>query len=335
MLFTADVCAATIGQEFCPHLDTVRKRMKRIIIHIGRPKTGSTALQAFFLENRDQLRELGVYYPLARPHSTPFWIEGQTDYGAEIRNIIHHHKLAARKRDTTTVAKAEAELLDSWSVIRAGFEATTCDSILISNEWLVGLDPNLLAPLFADYQVTVVCYLRRQDEIVQSAYIQHVRDPSIRFTGTIHTLLERPSFIKRFDYQATLMNWGKAVGLDNMVVRVYDQKNLADGIALDFFKAVGITFSEAPQKPERTANPSINQRAVVLLRFLNRFPMPRKMHKLTQQSITRLFARSLHQPHVMLNAEEKRQLMEHFEESNQAIARLYLGREDGVLFPDL
>ena len=38
--------------------------MKRIILHIGTPKTGSTSLQFFLSNNRDILKEEGIsYYP--------------------------------------------------------------------------------------------------------------------------------------------------------------------------------------------------------------------------------------------------------------------------------
>ena len=34
-----------------------------VIFHIGAPKTGSTAIQKFCLENRETLKEHGLYYP--------------------------------------------------------------------------------------------------------------------------------------------------------------------------------------------------------------------------------------------------------------------------------
>jgi len=38
--------------------------LKKIILHVGAPKTGSTFLQRHFCENQSILRSEGVYYPL-------------------------------------------------------------------------------------------------------------------------------------------------------------------------------------------------------------------------------------------------------------------------------
>lgn len=305
--------------------------MKRIIIHIGRPKTGTTALQAFFAGRRSLLKERGIHYPMASPETMPNCKVGHTPYSLEIAHILHSHKLAKWKGDAR--AEIEATLQKSLASLLTRVEAAACETVLISNEHLLGLGPKLLIPLLADYHVTVVCYIRRQDEIIQSAYIQQVRSPLLRSTGTIHDLIKQPHFINRFDYHEKLMDWGEAVGLENMVVRVYDKKSLSDGIVADFFKAVGIPLSQATKAQAKIMNPGISRLAIALLRTLNRVPMTRRMHLLTQHYVTKLFARPLHQPHVLLNAEEKHKIMERFEDSNQAVARLYLGREDGELFP--
>lgn len=38
--------------------------MKKIYLHIGTAKTGSSALQAFFYKNAKLLEDNGIYYPL-------------------------------------------------------------------------------------------------------------------------------------------------------------------------------------------------------------------------------------------------------------------------------
>lgn len=39
---------------------------RRLILHLGHPKTGSSAIQSFLARNADQLRSIGIYYPQSR-----------------------------------------------------------------------------------------------------------------------------------------------------------------------------------------------------------------------------------------------------------------------------
>src|SRR6476659_1038381 len=40
---------------------------RRVVLHVGLPKTGTTHLQALLAAHRDPLREAGVLYPFVRP----------------------------------------------------------------------------------------------------------------------------------------------------------------------------------------------------------------------------------------------------------------------------
>ncbi len=40
--------------------------MTTVYLHIGIPKTGTTSIQSFLFNNRDQLLEAGILYPLTR-----------------------------------------------------------------------------------------------------------------------------------------------------------------------------------------------------------------------------------------------------------------------------
>lgn len=46
---------------------------RRVLVHIGAPKTGTTYLQEVLFRNRDGLRQVGMLYPEGRAHHAPVW----------------------------------------------------------------------------------------------------------------------------------------------------------------------------------------------------------------------------------------------------------------------
>jgi hypothetical protein len=55
----------------CAEGDVVAER--RVFVHIGAPKTGTTYLQEVLHRNRDALRDAGLLYPEGRAHHAPVW----------------------------------------------------------------------------------------------------------------------------------------------------------------------------------------------------------------------------------------------------------------------
>src|SRR5690348_5956503 len=47
----------------------VRGQARRVVLHVGLPKTGTTYLQALLSQHRDVLRDAGVLYPFVRPQA--------------------------------------------------------------------------------------------------------------------------------------------------------------------------------------------------------------------------------------------------------------------------
>ncbi|MGZ4496154.1 MAG: hypothetical protein ACXVWZ_01635 [Nocardioides sp.] len=116
---------------------------RRVVLHVGLPKTGTTHLQGLMADHRDELREAGVLYPFLRP--------GAMFHGAvEVRGSHEKFGLAA------------SDVAGTWQALcdRArSFDGTS----VISHEVLGGADPDevarALAPL-AGLEVHVVVTAR-------------------------------------------------------------------------------------------------------------------------------------------------------------------------------
>ncbi len=220
---------------------------KRLIAHIGTHKTGSTSIQKALYESRAQLRAAGILFP-------------STDRGP--RPSKHHSvNTAAKGRDA---ALADAE----YKALMDEFNASGCSTMIVSAEGLSA--PNPAVPEFFkrfadDFDIEVICYLRRQDLFVESLYNQMLRDPEAGEQRTIGQFWRDERISARLNYHQTLINWR------NIPAKVR---------ALDFAREVkqhGLlnSFLQAAQLqgvgvlPEKMANKSPDMNLVLLLRDMH------------------------------------------------------------------
>jgi len=130
--------------------------MKRIIFHIGTPKTATTAIQNTLAANRDALRKKGVLYPATdRP---PF---------------PNHHK-----HNSLFKAVSGSEFEAERNLILSEFEASGCHTMVLSAEGLSGVPLDrlgFLRQLAQGFETQTVCFLRRQDLFLESWWNQRVK----------------------------------------------------------------------------------------------------------------------------------------------------------------
>src|ERR1700722_6424768 len=129
---------------------------KQIFLHIGFPKTGTPSVQMWLTENTVALAAHGVLYPRSGR-------EGQGYY-------YGHHRLAR-----SLVESPLGELTIAWpdmARLRDEMANSPAQTIVISSEdfstRLQQPEVDLLAQQLADFDVRIVCYVRRQDEFIIS-----------------------------------------------------------------------------------------------------------------------------------------------------------------------
>ena len=289
---------------------------KTLYLHVGFPKTGTSAIQDFLYVNSDQLKEIDYYYPKTG-----------------LLGRAGHALLApALKRADKKTAD---DLLSEISGLKQ-------KNIIISAEFFFGFtekEIEFLKSLFENFAVYIVVYFRRQDHRVESGYIQVIKDTDMRFSRDIARyiwwLKKNP---RRLNYYAFLRPWAKTFGKTNIIVRVYEKRQLPDGLLPDFLKNVGIHDISRFTIPEKDVNPTLPVAFVKLLKFTNRFSLPKNIHLIllrAMMSLTSLmlvFKKKGFSKPAFLSPEQRRKLLAQYEESNKRVAVEYLRREDGVLF---
>ncbi|MGI9168963.1 MAG: hypothetical protein ACR2FH_02135 [Caulobacteraceae bacterium] len=220
-----------------------------IYLHIGRAKTGTTALQAFLGRNRRRLADAGLQFP-------------RTLMRGRAQHDLALALTPSRMRRMTGEArsKASAELEQAKRLVAAGRD------LIISSEMFQRAEPHLVAEIFPPGQTKVIVYIREQLDALISAYAQRIQG-----TMELATFVE---FAGRFDanYLEFLDGWADAFGADRLIVGIYDRACLLNGdIRADFLAHLPV--DPAPLNFERgksqQGNPTIGAAPIEFKGVLN------------------------------------------------------------------
>lgn len=217
---------------------------RRLILHIGPMKTGSTAIQRWLGHSHASLSAAGFFLPRALTS-----------------NASRLAVISLSRRDGKALTEFdEKRLADFQAEIGNMPAATPC--AIVSGEMLgqklrtadaVASLRDLLAPYFSD--IRVVAYLRRQDQLSLSHYSTALRLGERR---------ARPLH-KVFDFDEMLSAWAEVFGRDAMTVRIFDRKRLVNGdVVEDFASVLGLPFTKTDAKA-RDENPSLLPNAQAFL----------------------------------------------------------------------
>ena len=205
----------------------VKRKNLRTIIHIGTPKTGTSAIQKFFVGKKELLSSQGFYYP---EHSVD--VNGiSSGNGAQ---LLHMMKIGERKK-----AK---KLRDSF------YKNTQGKTLIVSSENFYR-EPELTHELFPDAEIVV--YIREQSEQILADYNQSVkRHFQIHFFDhALNVALERNDPFFNFEL---LNDWVKLYGYDKMNVRIYDPSSFPNNnIVSDFLNFLDIDISLTPVNKDK------------------------------------------------------------------------------------
>jgi hypothetical protein len=237
--------------------------MKKLFLHIGFNKTGSSSIQQNLSLNENHLMEQGIFYP--------------NDANAPFMQRWQHVPLAAAvpgcKIDWVTKQKKRS-LDRAYKSLFALLERTRFDTLLLSTEGFGSLTMKAkqlrwLQEQFAGYDIRVIAYVRRQDSYLLSAYQQRVKAGG---KGRFRFEMHEDMAALRFDER--LAPWRAVFGARNVVVRPFVPALWPEGeLFYDFLQAIGCDHSGMILAPP--TNEGLDYRAVELLRAVNTLDLNR------------------------------------------------------------
>jgi hypothetical protein len=205
-----------------------------IYLHIGRHKTGTSAIQHFLSRNRVRLRKLGWEYPRA--------LSGQAAHHDYAYGLEAAHG-RARPEARPGLLRREVERMGPW-LQQPGRK-------IVSSEAFQNLDPEWLRGVFPAGRTRVVVYLREPLDYLISSYAQTIQANAVRTPFVNYAAGFRP------EYARFLGRWAEVFGEAALDVRIYDRGRLAGGDILhDFVDALGLPVDEL-RFPPGGYNPSI------------------------------------------------------------------------------
>lgn len=291
--------------------------MKKIYLHIGLHKTGSSTLQAFLQKNSNLLRDIGYLYPRTGTSS----------------KFPCHHNLAWLIMD---FPKADPDA-GTWKELHQEIGKTTSDKIVISSEefeFFRQKHIDLLKSELEPYKVKIVVYIRRQDQRLESQYT-HLTKTGL-YSGDISSFCQQKR--NASDYYRILTSWKAAFGLENIIVRPLEKTQIPN-ICYDFLNVIGIDdYRDFIEVENKNIRPGIKK--LKILRIANqiyeKYPRKRKIYlkhikRIMDANKSRITEEKSYR---LLTYLDSVKILNWYKESNVKIAREYLHRPDGILFKE-
>jgi hypothetical protein len=208
---------------------------RKIVLHIGAAKTGSSAIQAFIRANLDFFNDHGFVVP-----------DRMAGLG---QRITGEHVMSLQKLitdpDPSRIVEVFAELRDKPEDGR---------TVLISAENLSNLGKHArFGAALEGFDPTVILYIRRQDELLTSAWQQWHSKVEGDFNAWLIKGLREYGHWDR-----VIEQWESVVGKGRVKVRVFDRADLVEGDVLrDFLYCLGLdSKSDKPLTDLGVINPS-------------------------------------------------------------------------------
>lgn len=215
--------------------------MKRLSLHIGSHKTGTTSVQFTFERNRERLLQRGLA-----------WVQGET------MPNLHQYLVFA---DPAQIVPKGYRAADAGR-LAAVLAAAPADHVFASSEnfsffFTQDAIDELAAALRPHFdRITIIAYLRRQDRHAISHHQEGAkpeRPAEGELWGHALTPLPRPAPQQRLylDYDARIAMWEKAFGADNLRVRLFDRAILKQGdIVPDILDVLGVPDEGLERLPD-------------------------------------------------------------------------------------
>lgn len=296
-------------------MQTIEGELRKLLVHIGCAKGGSSAIQKGLRINHEALASKGISVPAhdLRPGSH---VSGS-----------HGDFFEAFLQDRRAM-----EIPDLGDLLDAQADACGASTVVLSAENLsnpTGFE-RVFEKLADRFDISVLFYARRQDEYLASAWQQwYIKRGDSLLLWMIHCI--------RFmvgDWHATLQPWADALGDERMVARVYDRDRLVEqDVFMDFLEVLGEDAAglEGPGETYPSLSPMLS-RVVEGRGYLFDGPNDQAFYRSVRELAPDLVRKRGDEPGIF-SPDEANAIMVAFRQSNERFRKRYLPHIKRPLFP--
>lgn len=300
--------------------------MPTLFLHIGQHKTGTKSLQRFLSINRKLLYRNGIIYPnfLGIPpchHFARYFGFGDktntSEETIEVEKIIQKTKIDALTNQKDIVISSE---------------------ILFSNVTIEKLSN--IKDEFCDFDIKIICFLRRQDTYAESFYCQMIK------MGRTYTFNE---FMKNsnFDWNVNLTKYEKVFLTNNIKIIPFEFDDI--DIYDKFLSLINIKTTPLYKKPLAIINRSFSKETTEIIRLLNKKLLNLRLLNRSEIINPVLFSKLVkydanhndkNLSNYYLTKNERTEIIEKYKNTNSTISETYgclnpyLFKFDPVLYND-
>ncbi len=285
------------------------EQRRRVWLHIGHGKTGTTALQKYFLDRGSQ--DSAFHYPRT----------GLRESGAhhDVFPLEVHRGLLNRAPKLQKALRKEIDKRDPNDVT------------VLSSEHLCyfrGWQVKQLLQVLEGLDVQILYYVRRQDALIESTYKWLLVGERDKHDGIENFVKSQP---QAFDFVKRLEPWLAHVDPDAIHCRLYHRETCGNDIVSDVEMAMGLPpldrNDEASQHRE-----SLDSLQVDILRAFDRAHPNSGMREQFLQDLRAAYAdHGVHSKKKLMSQQVSADVTARFAETNAAFAKRFLTEEEGRL----
>lgn len=235
--------------------------MKRLLLHVGTHKTGTTAIQHVLYADRARLGAAGVHYDPARPKSqrgpkyAHHWVaHALARYDAADQDALERYRAELLQAPQDTILFS-SEPFYRHADLSQGDNPRSAEHYLAARARYL----DRVATYFAPFQTEISLYFRRPDRYLESLYKENAASNNLRISFEAYRASSPPCFL--FRYQDRLDDWQSR--FDKVAVHCFETACKTD--LMDSFYAAHDLPALGPDAPTPPSRGSVSLRAALWL----------------------------------------------------------------------
>jgi hypothetical protein len=241
--------------------------MKKLYLHIGTEKTGTTSLQYFLAENRERLAAKGCWVPgcVSSPNHSLLAVCCYDEFRND--DLCRYFGIRTPEEWEQMKSKIRDELTNELGL--SGCKIGIVSTEHIQSRLFTVSERNRLRALLKNIgfdDVSVILYLRDPASLANSHYFTDVAQG---YLGWLPGKPDEHYFKNLCDHRTTIQEWQNVYGKDRLIIRLYDADGRGKFSTIDDFLGLITELNGQKLKPVKNGNVSISALGVELIRRIN------------------------------------------------------------------